>query len=534
MKHKPGKLPIITKRIILNVFIAGTLLCGTLFAVGVWSFSKEFTTQYDASIRAISAAACECLPTEKLSYYAESKQKDAEYIACQKILQDFVDKFELNLLYVSIVEPPDYIHITYVFNQVNKDGRLNEYPLGYEEDYINEHYNSSVKRVYENAETIVRHTVNVRSGSHITANVPVYDSTGKVIAVVGAQKSIQEYVNARRSYIRFVLIISIFFALLFAIFFGSYFNNTIISPIIKITKETDHFASWGGKPSDTLLEITNKDEIGILAHSVRQMEYDIYQGIEQLTKVTAEKERINTELDLASKIQTAVLRKGYPAFPERKDFDLFATMNPAKEVGGDLYDYQLLEGDKLLLVVGDVSGKGIPAALYMMIALTLISSYAQQGHSPKDILEYVNNHLCYGNTTGTFVTCWLGIIDLKTRKLSFVNAGHPAPVIFKDGKYSYLEEKPDLFLGAMEDVPYTEHSVKLKKGDSIFIFTDGVTEATNKEEELFGEERLLEKMGNTTDKTAPQTLEYIKAQIDSFVGDAPQFDDTTMLQLQLL
>ena len=471
---------------------------------------------------------------EKLSYYADTKQKDEEYIACQKILQDFVDKFDLNLLYVSIVEPPDYIHITYVFNQVNKDGRLNEYPLGYEEDYINEHYNSSVKRVYENAETIVRHTVNVRSGSHITANVPVYDSTGKVIAVVGAQKSIQEYVNARRSYIRFVLIISIFFALLFAIFFGSYFNNTIISPIIKITKETDHFASWGGKPSDTLLEITNKDEIGILAHSVRQMEYDIYQGIEQLTKVTAEKERINTELDLASKIQTAVLRKGYPAFPERKDFDLFATMNPAKEVGGDLYDYQLLEGDKLLLVVGDVSGKGIPAALYMMIALTLISSYAQQGHSPKDILEYVNNHLCYGNTTGTFVTCWLGIIDLKTRKLSFVNAGHPAPVIFKDGKYSYLEEKPDLFLGAMEDIPYTEHSVKLKKGDSIFIFTDGVTEATNKEEELFGEERLLEKMGNTTDKTAPQTLEYIKAQIDSFVGDAPQFDDTTMLQLQLL
>ena len=534
MKHKPRKIPIITKRIIINVFVAGTLLCAALFAVGALSFSNEFRTQYDTSMKAISAAACECLTPEKLSYYAQTKQKDADYIACQKFLQDFVDKFDLNLLYVSIVEPPDYTHITYVFNQVSKNGKLNEYPLGYEEDYINEHYNSSVKKVYETGEIIVRHTENIRSGSHITSNAPVYDSTGKVIAVVGVQKSIQEYVNARSSYMHFVLVIAIFFAILFAIFFGSYFNNTIISPIMKITKETDHFASWGGKPSDSLLEIKNKDEIGILAHSVRQMEYDIYQGIEQLTKVTAEKERINTELDLAAKIQMAVLRKGYPAFPERKDFDLFATMNPAKEVGGDLYDYQLLENDKLLLVVGDVSGKGIPASLYMMIALTLISSYAQQGHSPKDILEYVNNHLCYGNTTGTFVTCWLGIIDLKTRKLSFVNAGHPSPVICKDGKYSYLDEKPNLFLGAMEDVPYTEHSVELKKGDSLFIFTDGVTEATNKDEELFGEERLLLKMQATQNMTAPQSLEFIKSQIDNFVGDAPQFDDTTMLQFQLL
>lgn len=532
MKHKK-KFALITKRIILNIIVAGLLLCIAICSVGFLSFTKEFKTQYDTSIKAISAAACQCLDPDKLEYYASTKEKDSAWFECHRILQDFVDKFDLNLIYVSIVDPPDYSHITYVFNPVRKGGKLNEYPLGYEEDYINKHYNSSIKEVYEKGRTIVRHTFNARSGSHITANVPVFDSKGKVLAVVGAQKPIQEFIVARHSYLRVVLIITLLFAAAFIIFFGSYFNNTIISPIMKITKETDHFASWGGKPSDALLEIKNKDEIGILAHSVRQMEYDIYKGIEELTKVTSEKERINTELDLAAKIQTAILRRDYPAFPERKDFDLYASMNPAKEVGGDLYDFQLLEDDKLLLVVGDVSGKGIPAALYMMIALTLISSYVQQGHSPKEIFEYVNNHLCYRNTTGTFVTCWLGILDLKSLKLTFVNAGHPAPVIFKDGDFSYLNEKPNFFLGGMEDIPYKEYNLQLSPGDRLLIFTDGVTEATNSSEELFGEERLLQAMKKTKKMNAHETLEFVKEQIDEFVGDAAQFDDTTMLMFEL-
>ena len=205
-------------------------------------------------------------------------------------------------------------------------------------------------------------------------------------------------------------------------------------------------------------------------------------------------------------------------------------MTPAKEVGGDLFDYVLLDQDHLMLVVGDVSGKGVPAALFMMTAKTLISSYAEQGLSPKEIFERTNNQLCKGNEENLFVTCWLGIFTFSRGELKYVNAGHPFPVLYQNKKFSFLSEKPNFVLGGMEGLPYKEYSITLGKGDRIFVYTDGVTEATNSEEKLFGDDRLLEAVQGSQEKNAPDTLTQIQSQIDSFVGEADQFDDITMLQ----
>lgn len=529
---KLKRIPVITKKVAVAVMFSGFLLCSVIAFVGYYSFNKQFRKQYDSSIRSIADAASQCLNADDFENYLSSGTKADEWSAINKILQDFVDKFDLNLLYVSSVEAPDYMDITYIYNPVKKGGKWTEFPFLYSEHYEEPNYNESAKRVFENGETIVRHTFKTRSGSHITAMTPVRNSSGKIVAVLGAQKSIQEYVDACRNYMNRIILVELIFAAIFFALFTFYFSHFLIKPLAQITRETDHFASYGGQPSDSLLEIKNHDEIGILAHSVHQMEYDICKNMEELKTVTAEKERISTELSVAAKIQSDMLPKDYPAFPDRKDFDLFATMTPAKEVGGDFYDYLLLDDDHLMITIGDVSGKGVPAALFMGKCKVLITLYALLGLSPKDILERTNIQLCKGNESGLFVTCWLGIFTFSTGELKFANAGHPFPVLYQEDKYSFINVKPNFILGGMDGIKYEEHSINLKKGDRIFIYTDGVTEATDSNNQLFGDDRLLAAMSKTKNLSAPDTLKKVREEVDLFVGDAEQFDDLTMLTFE--
>ena len=532
MKRK--KLPVITKKLLTTIICSGFILCTIVFSAGYYSFSRQFRTQYDASIRSIAAAANACLNPDDFQKYIATKKADKKYEAISKILQDFVDKFDLNVLYVSHVQAPDYSHITYIYNCVSKNGKYNPFPLGYEENYFEAGYNASTKKVFEEGKICVRHTLKTRSGSHITAQYPVYNSEGKVVAVIGAQKSIQEFVNARHSFTIVVIVIELCFAIIFIILFVTYFNACYIRPIVLVTREADHFASYGGKPDDKLLKIRNKDEIGTLAHTIHQMEYDVCRNMEEITRMTAEKQRISTELNLAAKIQEGMLPTGYPPFPEEKTFDLFATMAPAREVGGDLYDYIMIDKKHLLLVVGDVSGKGITAALFMAKCKVLINLYAKLNLSPGEIFEKTNEELCKGNYLDLFVTCWLGIFSLDTGVLTFVNAGHPYPLLYNkaDDIFSLLKEKPNLVLAGMEKTKYTEHQVRLHKGDRLFVYTDGVTEATNSREELFGEARLLKAMEGTQKLDAAELLADIRKKIDDFTAEAEQFDDITMMSFE--
>jgi sigma-B regulation protein RsbU (phosphoserine phosphatase) len=318
------------------------------------------------------------------------------------------------------------------------------------------------------------------------------------------------------------------------VFFSGFFNLHFIKPVVTITRETDHFASYGGEPSEVLMTIHPNDELGVLAHSVHQMECDVNRNIEQITQMTLEQQRLATELDLATKIQRGVLPKGYPAFPDCKSFDLFASMDPAKEVGGDLYDYHMLDDDHLMITVGDVSGKGVPAALFMMIVKTLLATHAKQGLSPSQIFETTNSQLCKNNVMDMFVTCWLGILTLSTNELCYVNAGHPFPVLLRDGNAGFVDSKPNLMLAGMDGVPYTEHKIKLQKGDALLVYTDGVTEASNAEQELFGDERLLAATKKIQDLSTPDFIKNVRTQINDFVSGAEQFDDITMLAVRML
>ena len=240
-----------------------------------------------------------------------------------------------------------------------------------------------------------------------------------------------------------------------------------------------------------------------------------------------------TELNMATEIQTGMLPSIFPAFPERPEFDIHASMDPAKEVGGDFYDFFMIDDDHLGMVIADVSGKGVPAALFMMSSKILINDHALMGGSPAEILERVNKQVCANNDAHMFVTVWLGILEISTGKLTTASAGHEYPIINTTGKYVLLKDKHGLAIGAFEMSKYKNTELQLKKGDSIFVYTDGVAEATDANNQLFGTDRTVEAL-NAIPKGASQKeiLAGVRAAVDAFVKEAPQFDDLTMVGLK--
>lgn len=274
-------------------------------------------------------------------------------------------------------------------------------------------------------------------------------------------------------------------------------------------------------------------EAGELSKAFGKMAVDIERYIENLTKVTVEKERISAELDVATHIQKSMLPCIFPAFPERKEFDIYATMDPAKEVGGDFYDFFMVDERHLAIVMADVSGKGVPAALFMVIGKTLIKDHTQPGIDLGEVFTQVNDLLCESNSEGLFITAFEGVLDLVTGEFSFVNAGHEIPFICRtDENYSAYKIRAGFVLAGMEGMRYRAGSITLTPGDKIFQYTDGVTEATNAVNELYGMERLERVLNANNDKVPTELLPIIKADIDMFAGAAPQFDDITMLCLE--
>ena len=251
----------------------------------------------------------------------------------------------------------------------------------------------------------------------------------------------------------------------------------------------------------------------------------------------------SAELDMATRIQANMLPNTFPAFPKRKEFELYATMDPAKEVGGDFYDFFLVDDDHLALVMADVSGKGVPAALFMMTARTLIKDAALEGLDPSSVMFRVNERLDENNKDGLFVTVWLGILELSTGELTYSDAGHEKLLLYQQGAWRFLPKggctalavlEPDEFDDLPESYRYRNETIQLQPGDMLFQYTDGVTEATDAQEELFGDERLLNAMKDADDNAPESLLPHVRRRIDEFVKDAPQFDDITMLGLRYL
>ena len=315
-------------------------------------------------------------------------------------------------------------------------------------------------------------------------------------------------------------------------------KRTVVTPVNQIAQAAQKYAQdrqemADSEPHFARLEIRTGDEIEHLGNVMADMEQELTEYEENLKKITAEKERIGAELSLAKQIQTSMLPHEFPPFPDRTEFDIYAVMEPARQVGGDFYDFFLIDSDRLCMVIADVSGKGIPAALFMMNAKTILQSCAMLGISAAEILTRTNETLCANNNAEMFVTVWLGILDIPTGTLTAANAGHEYPALRRaDGSFELLRDRHGLVLGGMEGSKYREYTVSLHAGDRLFVYTDGVPEATDAAQAAFGTDRMLDALNREPDAGPAALLRNVRAAVGEFVKDAEQFDDLTMLCIE--
>ncbi len=278
---------------------------------------------------------------------------------------------------------------------------------------------------------------------------------------------------------------------------------------------------------DTVVDVRTNEEFASLSD-------DINSTVLTLKRYIAEAAaRIDKELEFAKTIQHSAIPTVFPPYPGHSEFDIYAAMDTAKEVGGDFYDFYFVGENKLGFLIADVSGKGIPAAMFMMTAKTIIKGYAESGKSVDEVFTIANEKLCESNEAGMFVTAWFGVLDFLTGKVEFVNAGHNPPLVrHKDSTFDYLKSKPSFVIAGMDGMKYRRNEFFLSPGDEIYLYTDGVTEATDSENRLYGEERLVRFLNTLHGLSGEEICHAVKADVADFVGGTPQFDDITMLYLK--
>jgi len=528
-------------KIVVICILTAILICSTICVSGYFEYRNAIYKDYQTFAYNLADVAASYVDGDTVTNCLENGGTDPEYTYMTENFYKLYKNSGIHAVYVAIPDKNNLVDgkpsLTNVFDvRIIDAAEENKkyFEIGVVDPIGVEHPEYILDVFYTGEENTEDFFVTESEfGYNMNAVIAIKNSKGEsqaILVVAVPMLDIQSTLN------RFVFTTIIITAAIIVLCIGVFLillNKTISRPIKLISSEADNFVKSDAKISDKLTKIKQIDEIGNLANSIYKMETDINTYIENITSITAEKERIGAELDVAAHIQLSMLPCIFPAFPDREEFDIYATMVPAKEVGGDFYDFFMIDETHLAIVVADVSGKGVPAALFMVIGKTLIKDHTQTGKDLGSVFTTVNNMLCDANSEGLFITAFEGVIDLVTGEFNFVNAGHEMPCICKaNGSYEAYKTKPGFVLAGMEDMRYKGGSIILEPGDKIFQYTDGVTEATNAKNQLFGMDRMLESLNNNKDLTPEQLLPAVKKDIDAFVGEVPQFDDITMLCLE--
>ncbi len=370
-------------------------------------------------------------------------------------------------------------------------------------------------------------------GYNYTGISIILDENGRAVAEIQYILDMSEVRSYLNSFLLKMILISFVVIILIIIAYIFFVRRMVTKPIGELTEFTEEITRTSSF-ENRRIDIKTGDEIESLSSSFNFMLKELEEYITNLSKVTAEKERIGAELDVARDIQASMLPCIFPAFPTHPEADIYATMTPAKEVGGDFYDFFIIDDDHLAFVIADVSGKGVPAALFMMISKTLLKSAAQNGLGAKEVLEKVNNQLFENNEAEMFVTVWIGILEVSTGKMRCANAGHEFPAIkHKGGEWELYKDRHGFVLAGMENTKYREYELEVHPGDRLFVYTDGVPEATDEDNILYGTDRMIDALNRAGEVSSEELLEFLHSDIDNFVGNADQFDDITMLTLEI-
>ncbi len=534
MKKKRGRLTLV---VLLGIAVLLLIFGAAADVIGTIQFTDTLTAQYQDTARSIAKEAASLIDPDDLEGYLTSGGTSPEYLAAHEGFQRLCDNMDTEFIYVVRAVDDRFETLEYLIETVNRNSAFSEFPVGYRMDVSTGEYTpyqDCCRRLYTedlDEAFVVQNHGSIETGYHITAMLSLRDGNGAVKGVLGVQKQMDYLARARGRYIRSIVITSVVLIVLSSAGWFGFLRRRLLRPITAISREAERFAAENTLAEHPLSDsIQYQDELGALAFVIDNMEERTFDYFTSLGKITEEKQRVDAELNLATAIQANMLPNTFPPFPERKEFDLYAAMDPAREVGGDLYDFFMTDEHHLALVIADVSGKGVPAALYMVIAKILIKNHAQMGMSPAEVFTRVNEILCESNRIEMFVTAWMAFIDLRDGQMTVVNAGHNPPLV-KSGAdgYEYLKLRAGFVLAGMEGMKYRQTELTLKPGDRLFLYTDGVTEATDASEQLYGEKRLKDYLNAHAGDGVRETLDGLRADVDAFVGDAEQFDDMTML-----
>ena len=531
------------RKITFKSFVTSALiliaLADLIGLMGYRLFTRENMDQFETGGYRIARAAANVIDADRLDEWLESGGAGDDYQTALKRLDALCNASDATFIYVIRPDPSDYSRHTYIFSTVNRERSMySPYEVGTVMESSTDAYLSLYRDLCTGASTqealVLDDPRYGRETAHITAMIPLTGSDGAVKALMCVQRQMDEVFRVRRVFLRESATITILILLVDLIILSWFLRSSLLRPLEKITDEASRFAKENSPAQEKLADrIRNTDEIGILAAAIDSMEERTAAYVTELTAATAEKERGKTELSLAARIQSAVLPQQFPAFPDRNEFDVYAVMDPAKEVGGDFYDFFLIDDDHLCLSIADVSGKGIPAALFMMASRIILRDQVMSGSSPAQILFRTNNRICENNPNKMFVTVWLGILEISTGRLTASSAGHEYPAV-KDaaGQFAILKDKHGFVLGGMNNMKYTDYELWLEPGARIFVYTDGVPEASDCENRMFGTERMLAALNEDPDGSPEEILGNVRTAVDGFVKDAEQFDDLTMLCLE--
>lgn len=534
-KEKKRKSHKLQHAVIRSFAILGVVLIAVLsFVVADQYIRKEMGNYRDTAFSYTNSAA-EIIDGDKISHYLETGEKDEYYEEILSYLNTFRYNTEIQYFYVFVPEEDELVYIWDANMLKEGETEIEICEFGDREAYWSETDKDTIHKIFYDKEECLELTLSndEKYGSMASAYSVIYDSNGEQVAVVGVDMYMTNLQADMRQFLNIVPFVIIIIILAAIWLFYSFVKKRIVTPINTLRDASKSMVQNLEKDQAIEVSIDTGDEIEELFDSFKEMYGDVKDYINKLEFVTAEKERIGAELDVAKHIQGSMLPCIFPAFPERREIDIYATMEPAKEVGGDFYDFFMVDDRHLAIVMADVSGKGVPAALFMVIGKTLIKDHTVPGRDLGKVFSEVNNLLCESNSEELFITAFEGVLDLVTGEFVYVNAGHEMPFISKsNGDFEPYKIPAGFVLAGMEGIKYKAGSIMLEPGDKVFQYTDGVTEATNVNNELYGMHRLEKVLNTVKDKVPDEILPAVKNDIDAFVGEADQFDDITMLCLE--
>ena len=520
----------LSKKITTLCLIMAVVICAGACAVGYVVYRNSLYQTYNRFAYEIGDTALAYVDGNTIADYLVTGETDEAYEEMTRHIRTLYDNLELTSIYISVTDPEALTLINIYDVRIHESDHPEAFALGVV-DPISADPEDAVN-VFLTGERSSNYFIHKSSfGYNTSAILPIKNDAGQVTATLSVDVPMPNIIRDLNRYLLLTVAVTVLLGLLVLVLVLGYLRRRVIAPITHLTAGAERFAA--SRELQETRDIRTGDEVETLAQALSKMERDIIDYIENLASVTAEKERIGAELSIATQIQADMLPSIFPAFPERSEFDIYATMNPAKEVGGDFYDFFMVDERHLAIVMADVSGKGVPAALFMVIGKTLIKDHTHPNADLGEVFTQVNNLLCQSNQEGMFITAFEGVLDLVTGQFNFVNAGHELPFIAAGGQpFAPHKIRAGFVLAGMEGVRYRCGSLKLEPGDKLFQYTDGVTEATDKDNQLYGMERLEQTLAKNTRQSPQELLSSVKTDIDAFVGDAPQFDDITMLCLE--